>query len=649
MKNKKKTEVVQSAETHIIENILELKGIVKTFLNGKILANDNVSLSFAKKEVHAIVGENGSGKSTLMNIIFGLYKQDEGDIFINGKIVDMYQSGSAKKYKIGMVHQHFHLVDNFTVLENVILGQEDGGLENNELVSSLGVINKKETTNRFNEICEQYKIEIDPEEKVSKLPVGKRQMVEILKVLWVSKDIIVLDEPTATLSVVEIKDLLRTINSLKDEGKSIIFISHKLDEVKEIADKISILRKGKHINTYKNDSKLTVGKIAKEMVGREVKLSYPKRKIDTKEILNVENISYITSKGFKALDNISFSIKEGEIFGLAGIEGNGQEQVVQIVTGLRKPSDGTITFEDQLICDKNGFKIGVEEKNILISHIPIDRYKHGIIKELTLKYNSLITTFNSSDFSSLWKPKPKNVLEEHKIIELKIKKDILEEETKDSPNTKKIIKLKIKMLKSENHFLEEDPNSENKINENLEKINVLENIDISNVDKKEIDIREKEVALSELEKIKKDYRKLLRRNPGKSWLLNIANADKWTDKIISRLDVEGAFQNSIPIRNLSGGNQQKFVIGREILREHKFLVAGHPTRGLDISAIDNIYKRIIENSNGKATLLYSLEISELVAVCDRIAIMYKGKIIDIINPKETSMDKISKLLIGEVK
>ena len=652
MKNAKKTEVVLSTETQAGENILELKNIVKTFLGGKILANDNISLTFAKKEVHAIVGENGSGKSTLMNIIFGLYKQDKGDILINGKIVDMYQSGSAKKYKIGMVHQHFHLVDDFTVLENVILGQEDGGLEKNKLVSSLGVINKKEANKRFEEICEQYKIEIDSNEKVSKLPVGKRQMVEILKVLWVSKDIVVLDEPTATLSVLEIKDLLTTINSLKNEGKTIIFISHKLEEVKEVADKISILRKGKHINTYKNDSKITVGKIAKEMVGRDVKLSYPKRKIDTNKIVEIENLSYVTSKGFKALDDISFSINEGEIFGLAGIEGNGQEQVIQILTGLRKPTDGKVLFEDKLLCDKNGIQISNELKNILMSHIPIDRYKHGMIKELTLKYNSLITTFNSSDFSSLWKIKPKDIFENNKIVELKIKKDILKEEIKDLPNTKKIAKLKIKGLISENKFLNEEEHlekNEKKINENLELIKKIEEMDVVSKDISLLNIREKEVALQEYEKLKKDYRKLLRKNPGKNWLLNISNADKWTDKIINKLDVEGAYQNTIPIRNLSGGNQQKFVIGREILREHKFLIAGHPTRGLDISAIDNIYKSMIENSKGKATLLYSLEISELIAVCDRMAIMYKGKIIDIVNPKETSMDKISKLLIGEVK
>ncbi len=657
MKNKKKTEVVLSTETQTVVNILELRNIVKTFLSGKILANDNISLTFSRKEVHAIVGENGSGKSTLMNIIFGLYKQDKGDIFLNEKLVDMYQSGSAKKYKIGMVHQHFHLVDDFTVLENVILGQEDGGLKQNKLVSSLGVINKKETKKRFEEICKKYKIEIDADTKVKTLPVGKRQMVEILKVLWVSKDIIVLDEPTATLSVLEIKDLLKTINSLKEEGKAIIFISHKLDEVKEIADKISILRKGKLISTYKNDAKITIGKIAKEMVGREVKLSYKERKINSKEIVKVENLSYITSKGFKALDNISFSIKEGEIFGLAGIEGNGQEQVIQIVTGLRNPSEGSVSFKDRTICSSSEKRIDTNIANILLSHIPIDRYKHGMIKELSLKYNSLITTFNSSDFSSIWQSKPENELEKKKLIDLKIRIDSLKEENNDIPNTKKLIKLKIKSLKSENELIDlrlkdEENNKDIEIikSTNLKLIEELENFEaIENKLPPEINVREKEVVLKELTKANKDYRKFLRRTPGNNWLLNISNADKWTNKIISRLNVEGAHNNTIPIRNLSGGNQQKFVIGREILREHKFLVAGHPTRGLDILAIDNIYKNIIKNSDGKATLLYSLEISELVAVCDRIAIMYKGKIVDIVNPKKTSMDKISKLLIGEVK
>ena len=657
MKNMKKTEVVVTTETQTVENILELKNITKTFLSGKILANDNISLTFSKNEVHAVVGENGSGKSTLMNIIFGLYKQDKGNIFFNGKIVDMFQSGSAKKYKIGMVHQHFHLVDDFTVLENVILGQENGSLGEKKLVSSLGVLNKKEILKRFEEICGKYKIDIDPTVKVNKLPVGKRQIVEILKVLWISKDVIVFDEPTATLSIVEIKDLLITINSLKDEGKSIIFISHKLEEVKQIADKVSILKKGKHIGTYKNDSKLTIGKIAKEMVGREIKLSYPKRKIDGDKILRVENLSYKTSKGFDALSDASFSIKEGEIFGLAGIEGNGQEQIIQIITGLRKPSGGRITFLDNVLCDPKDKKISNDLRNILMSHIPIDRYKHGMVKELSLKYNSMITTFDSSDFSSLWKSKPKDELEGKKLIESKIKIDLLKEESKDSPNTKKLVKLKIKVLETEIDVLksiESTKENENVISKKLDIIEKLNSLNLSEEENKDqfeklLDTRGQELALINLEKENKKHKLLLRRNPGKSWLLNISNADKWTDKIIDNFNVEGAYQNSIPIRNLSGGNQQKFVVGRELLREHKLIIVGHPTRGLDILSIDNIYKNIIKNSKGKATLLYSLEISELVAVCDRIAIMYKGKIIDIINPRETSMDKISKLLIGERK
>ncbi len=661
--------------TKIENKILELKNITKTFLNGKIIANNNINLSFLNNEIHSLVGENGSGKSTLMNIIFGLYKQDKGDIFINGELVNMYKSGTSKIYKIGMVHQHFHLIDNFTVLENVILGQEklfnykeevkkvdskieeinleinnlisdnqelksfkkeifnfikkikennshfingknilrekelelkrissnvknnhkikkinkdieqqkqknskykleiellekkinlykDGNEENkivdlinklfeyndekdsNNLVGLFGVLNKKNLLKKFRIIQNRYKINIDPFEKVSKLSIGQRQMVEILKVLWEEKDLIVFDEPTATLSVLEIDELLKTVKKLKEEGKTIIFISHKLQEVKNISDRISILRKGELIGTYINDSNLEISKLGEKMVGKKINLSYKERKIKGDILFEFKNISYRTRNGFKALDNVSFSVRKDEIFGIAGVEGNGQEEIIKIISGLRKPENGEILYKNEEIVNKDGFLFSSTEKRNIISHIPIDRLKYGVVPTKQLDFNARISDYDTNFFSK-----------------------------------------KIKTTKKG---------------------------------------KEKGIGF--------DKQKL----------------KKFTSDIIDELRVDGAFSHSVEIRNLSGGNQQKFVVGRELLRNHEIIVAGHPTRGLDIASIDHIYKKIIKNSKNKVTILYSLEISELVAICDRLAIMYKGKIVDIVNPREVELSKISKMMIGEV-
>lgn len=661
--------------TKIENKILELKNITKTFLNGKIIANNNINLSFLNNEIHSLVGENGSGKSTLMNIIFGLYKQDKGDIFINGELVNMYKSGTSKIYKIGMVHQHFHLIDNFTVLENVILGQEklfnykeevkkvdskieeinleinnlisdnqelksfkkeifnfikkikennshfingknilrekelelkrissnvknnhkikkinkdieqqkqknskykleiellekkinlykDGNEENkivdlinklfeyndekdsNNLVGLFGVLNKKNLLKKFRIIQNRYKINIDPFEKVSKLSIGQRQMVEILKVLWEEKDLIVFDEPTATLSVLEIDELLKTVKKLKEEGKTIIFISHKLQEVKNISDRISILRKGELIGTYINDSNLEISKLGEKMVGKKINLFYKERKIKGDILFEFKNISYRTRNGFKALDNVSFSVRKDEIFGIAGVEGNGQEEIIKIISGLRKPENGEILYKNEEIVNKDGFLFSSTEKRNIISHIPIDRLKYGVVPTKQLDFNARISDYDTNFFSK-----------------------------------------KIKTTKKG---------------------------------------KEKGIGF--------DKQKL----------------KKFTSDIIDELRVDGAFSHSVEIRNLSGGNQQKFVVGRELLRNHEIIVAGHPTRGLDIASIDHIYKKIIKNSKNKVTILYSLEISELVAICDRLAIMYKGKIVDIVNPREVELSKISKMMIGEV-
>lgn len=659
---------------------LEFINITKKFLNGKIVANNNINLEIEDAKVTALVGENGSGKSTLTSILFGLYKQDFGEIKIDGKVVDMYQAGAAKKHLIGMVHQHFHLVEKFTVLQNIILGQEElflleddenglkqkiielerkynsfflksekekikfekyynltiklrekrfsryhNKLEINKLENKIksitdnnlilykfhllkkdqrlkkikeqilklekdqehlnikindlkldiqkyitkntnkleeikkeldflkvdlntrnstkyGILNYKKYHKRFDAITNRYGINLNPDQLVSKLNVGDRQKVEILKTLWVEKNVIIFDEATATLSVDEISSLLNLIKKLREANKTILFISHKLQEVKEIADNIVVLKKGNLVASYKNTPDITIEDIAKIMVGTKITLEFMKEKPNVNKLLEVKNLSYITKKGFKAVDNISFDIKEGEIFGLAGIEGNGQEEIFNCIAGIKKATkDSKVYFENK---DITNFKI--KDKNQFVSHIPIDRFKHGIIPNRNLVFNSIITNFNDQKFSKIY------------------------------------------------------------------------------------------------------FHKKESKEKGKNIVIDNKAIYKWTFKLIEKMNVEGANDINIEIRNLSGGNQQKFVIAREILRDHKLLLAGHPTRGLDIKSIRHIYTEIIRNSKAKATLLYSLEISELMSVCDRIAILYKGKIVKIINPRKYDLDKVSKMFIGEI-
>ncbi len=814
--------------------ILELKDITKKFLGGKVVANDNVSISFNRNEVHSLVGENGSGKSTLMNIIFGLYKQDNGEIFLNNKKVDMYQSGAAKKYKIGMVHQHFHLVDNFTVLENVILGQEeitrtkeeklkikslkkelkeiksrlsalqkldsmiikhvdkgakvskedtnfvdavlkiirdrykikkeidnedhiidklkvekiqtnassksgrhrieeiDNEIEerkyiikelkkalklideyehattNDEqkevvelaerkselwmeldihdvnLTGLIGNLKYKDSLRRLEKIQLKYDIHLDPNTLTETLAVGQRQMVEILKVLWEEKDIIVFDEPTATLSVKEIDALLKTIDALKKEGKTIIFISHKLKEVKAISDRVSILRKGKMMGTYENDAKLTPASIGELMVGKTIELDYPKRKIEKKPLVRVEELSLQLPSGFKSVDNVSFEIYEDEIFGLAGIEGNGQEDIVQMFTNLKKPTHGSISMMREV--DQREGKYIMQENAALQSERIFEKAEEEV-KKLSKEY---LDKEIRTKFRKLIKEAKREALDErsqHIALEGKKSKTVIKE---IDNKLKKVIKELEKSQQKELHELHSHKNM-SKLHKQVKEIHKQANIDSKNILKevktkiknKEVDtliweiltdghygyhisdtnrrliqshvpidrLRHGVVPIKDLQFNARmtDFDTTFFSKDGNSKKCHTPTLRDFTSKIIDGMNVEGAFNHQVEIRNLSGGNQQKFVVGREIYRDHKLFIAGHPTRGLDISAIDHIYKSMIENSKGKATLLYSLEINELLAVCDRVAVMYHGKIVDIIDPSKVTLEQVSRMMIGEVE
>lgn len=537
---------------------IKLNKIYKSFLNGQIIANDEISIDFEKNTIHSLVGENGSGKSTLMSILFGLYNLDSGEITIDDKKVNMYEQGSAKKHKIGMVHQHFHLVENFSVIDNIIVGQENGYLNG-------PFLNRKKILKHYKDITKKYNIDLDPSIQVKKLNIGDRQKVEILKTLWEEKEVIIFDEPTATLSVREIELFLEIVRKLKEQNILIIFVSHKLQEVKSISDRITILKRGKLVGTFNNDESLTISKISQLMVGKNLELKFNPPIVNDNVLLKVENLNYYTSRGFHAVRDVSFEIRENEIFGLAGIEGNGQEEILNVIAGIKKPSSGTkILFKDKnnflntkLINRNRSFfnkyrvkkendylditNMPIKYKQKFMSHVPIDRFKHGILLNKSVKFNSIVSDYGGKQFSRYYNDK---------------------------------------------------------------------------------------------------------RN--KSYIINDKKISEWCEKIIVNQHVEGVSSINAPIRNLSGGNQQKFVFSRELLNNHGLFLAGHPTRGLDVNAINNIYEKLIENANSKATLLYSLELSELVEVCNRIAILYKGKIVKIINPKEYSFENISRMLVGDI-
>ena len=520
------------------EVILEFANITKTFLGGSIVANDDISLTVYKNEIHSIIGENGSGKSTLMSILTGLYKQEKGSIKLNGKVVNMHESAATKKYKIGMVHQHFHLVNNFSVLENILVNQ-------GHAVSKKGFLSMELALEHYDKLTRKYNIKLEPTLLVRDLTVGQRQKVEVLKVLWEKKDILVLDEPTATLSVIEIDELLGIIEQLQKEGLTILFISHKLQEVKKISNRITILRKGKLISTHDNTSELTIRSIAELMIGSSINLKYPRRNNQNEIIFKAKDLSYKTPYGHQALTDINFEIKKGEIFGIAGIQDNGQEELLEIIVGLKKQEKGELHLFDKDISHEK-----IKNRMLIMSYIPTDRQQHGVIMNKSLLFNSTLNKLNDR-------------------------------------------KLFLKSFK--NIF---SPKKHEKILSGLSYVS----------------------------------RKSIFKN---------------TIEIVKEYNVQGAHVPQVFIKNLSGGNQQKFVVGREMLAKKDFIVAGHPTRGLDIKAIDFIFKRMIQaTQENKTILLYSLELFELLALCDRVAIMYRGKITKIIKPEDYSFKEVSKLIVG---
>jgi len=498
--------------------VIEMLNITKEFPG--IKANDNVTLQLKRGEIHALLGENGAGKSTLMSVLFGLYQPEQGIIKKDGKEVKINNPNDATALHIGMVHQHFKLVECFTVLDNIILGAEPmNGI----------VVNRAEAKKKVLELSERYGLKVDPDAKVEDISVGMQQRVEILKMLYRDNEILIFDEPTAVLTPQEIDELMEIMRGFKAEGKSILFITHKLAEIKAVADRCSVLRKGKYMGTV--DVKDTsVEEMSRLMVGRDVQLVSTKAEPRVGEtILKVEGMTVPSKLGKKdAVKNASLEVRAGEIVCLAGIEGNGQTEFVYALSGLEKPTAGTIT-----LCGKDISKTSIRDRSKMgMSHIPEDRHKHGLVLDYTLENNMVLQRYWDKQFQA-------------------------------------------------------------------------------------------------------------------AGFIKSSEVRKYSDRLIEQYDVRSG-QGSITIaRSMSGGNQQKAIIAREIDKDPQLLIAVQPTRGLDVGAIEYIHKQIIaQRDAGKAVLLVSLELDEVMNLSDRILVMYEGEIVGEFDPKTTDVQTLGLYMAG---
>lgn len=496
--------------------VVEMRNIVKQFGNFK--ANDNVNLKVRKGEVHALLGENGAGKSTLMNVLTGLLEPTKGEILINGKKVNIDSPDKSDELGIGMVHQHFMLIDKFTVAENIMLGNEE---------HNMGFIDTKTTAEAVKKLSDRYGLYVDPYSKVQDISVGQQQRVEILKALYGGADILILDEPTAVLTPQEIEELMKVIQSLANEGKAIIIITHKLDEIKKAADKCTVIRRGRGIGTV--DVKSTSQQeLADMMVGREVKFSVDKTPAQPNEVtLSVEDLLVKNNRGLTAVDHISFDVRQGEILGIAGVDGNGQSELIQAITGLTKVESGSIKLNHTELVNKKPRTI----TELGLAHIPEDRQRLGLILPMSLENNIALQTY---------------------------------------------------------------------------------------------------------------YKKPLSKNG----MINQEEINKYALGLIEEFDVRMQSEKN-PAGSLSGGNQQKAIIAREVDRNPDLLIAAQPTRGLDVGAIEFIHKRLIEQRDkGKAVILMSFELDEIMDVSDRIAVMHNGAIVDIVEADETNETELGLLMAG---
>lgn len=500
------------------EFAIEMLGITKTF--GILTANDNIDLKVRKGEIHALLGENGAGKSTLMSILFGMYSPDRGKILIHGEERKITGPRMATECGIGMVHQHFQLVRNFTVLENIILGVE---------TVNKGIVCYEEAKKKVMELSERYRLNIDPDAVVSDISVGMQQRVEIIKMLYRDNDILIFDEPTAVLTPQEIDELVEVIKELKREGKSIIFITHKLKEIKALCDRCTILRKGRYIDTV-SVADVSAQELAEMMVGRKLENNYNRQSNAGQDVvMKVSGLTIFSpDHKKKVLDNISFSLKRGEILCIAGIDGNGQNELVEAITGLRQSNEGTIHINNVDITNSS-----IHFRNTHgLSCIPEDRHKYGLVLGYTLEQNLLLKKYKQKPFSN------------HGLINFR------------------------------------------------------------------------------------------------AWKAH-------AEQLVDEYDIRSARGCGTVAKEMSGGNQQKIVVAREIDADAEVLIAVQPTRGLDVGAVEGIHKSLFRQvEKNKGVLLISFELDEVFKISDRILVMYEGQIVGEFDPKETTAEELGLYMSG---
>lgn len=581
-----------------MENIIEMLNITKEFPG--VVANDNVTLQLKKGEIHAMLGENGAGKSTLMSVLFGLYQAEKGEIRKNGKQVRINNPNDANDLGIGMVHQHFKLVQVFTVLENIILGVEP---------SKIGFLNIRKAREKVVGLIEKYGLKVDIDAYIENLSVGMQQRVEILKMLYRDNEILIFDEPTAVLTPQEIKELMQIMHNLKNEGKSILFITHKLNEIMEVADRCTVLRKGKGIGTFAI-SKTTKEELSKMMVGRDVEFTVEKIAMDTnEEILKVENVT-VDSRLHrnKAVKNVSFTVKRGEIVCIAGVDGNGQSELVYAITGLEK------------VAKNNSYADTSDRRQRL--NDALKGKKYGEKFKLYLGYYKESFIINSKNFTTRMLAVSKNYYKKARAI---FDKNLAND---DDDNLYGKITLCGKDI-TRSHIRLRSKEGLSHIPEDRHKHGLI--LDYS--------LEQNLVLQRYWEKEFQSY-----------GFIKDKNVRDYACKLIDAYDIRSGQGAVGLVRSMSGGNQQKAIIAREVDKSFELLIAVQPTRGLDIGAIEYIHKQLIkQRENGKGVLLVSFELEEVMNLADRILVMHSGEIVGEFKPEETNVEELGLYMAGAKK
>jgi len=498
---------------------IEMLNITKRFPG--IVANDNVTIQLKHGEIHALLGENGAGKSTLMSVLFGMYQAEEGVIKKNGEVVKINSPNDANDLGIGMVHQHFKMVECFSVLDNIILGVED---------TKYGFLQRDKAREKVMALSERYGLSVDPDAIIEDISVGMQQRTEILKMLYRDNEILIFDEPTAVLTPQEIEELLQIMRNLAAEGKSILFITHKLNEIMAVADRCSVLRKGKYMGTVEVKD-CDRAQLSRMMVGRDVEFVVQKEPAQPKDVvLEVKDLCMASKRGKRnSVNGVSFQVRAGEIVCIAGIEGNGQSELVYGITGLENTLSGSVTF-----CGQDITNAPIRKRSLMgMSHIPEDRHKHGLVLDYSLEDNMVLQRYFEDEFTT------------------------------------------------------------------------------------------------------------------KTGMLRRGNIRNYADRLIEQFDVRSGQGAATMTRSMSGGNQQRAIIAREIDRDPKLLIAVQPTRGIDVGAIEYIHKQIVtQRDAGKAVLLVSLELDEVMSVSDRILVMYEGEIVGELDPKTSTVEELGLYMAG---